>query len=296
MVVNDAGAAEGGIDLDQYCRAIESHLCRKNDGHLIRIAGPTFDLVRGWAEQGVPLKVALTGIDRTFERYYRKGARRRPLQVSFCEADVLDVFDDWRRALGLFGAGRSGGGAPSAENGVPPAECEAGTSERAGTAECGAAGTAERGAGTSVPAGALAERPHRAASLPAHLERVANRLTLLRGDPRNDEEMETALAAAVLQMDAHRQVSRGVRGPARAALIAHLESLDDNLLARVRARLSPEQLDELRREAAETLAPFRERMPRVAYEAAHEAALTRLVREHAGLPVIRYDAGSDRSL
>ena len=128
----------------------------------------------------------------------------------------------------------------------------------------------------------LPERPHRAASLPAHLERVANRLTLLRGDPRNDEEMETALAAAVLQMDAHRQAARGARGPARAALIAHLESLDDSLLARVRAGLSPEQLDELRREAAETLAPFRERMPRAAYEAAHEAALTRLLREHAG--------------
>jgi hypothetical protein len=269
MVVNDAGAAEGGIDLDGYCRAIESHLCRKNDGHLIRIAGPTFDLVRGWAEQGIPLKVALTGIDRTFERYYRKGARRRPLQVSFCEADVLDVFDDWRRALGLFGAGPSGG-APSAENGVPPAEC---------------------GSGTSVPAGTLAERPHRAASLPAHLERVANRLTLLRGHPRNGEEMETALAAAVLQMDAHRQAARGARGPARAALIAHLESLDDSLLARVRAGLSAEQLDGLRREAAETLAPFRERMPRAAYQAAHDAALTRLLREHAGLPVIRYDAG-----
>jgi hypothetical protein len=290
MAVNDAGAADAGIDLDGYCRAIESHLCRKNDGHLIRIAGPTFDLVRGWAEQGVPLKVALTGIDRTFERYYRKGARRRPLQVSFCEADVLDVFDDWRRALGLFGAAPSGG-APSAQSGVPPGTCEAGTSEYAGTAECGAAGTAERGTGTSVPAEALAERPHRAASLPAHLERVANRLTLLRGDPRNDEEMETVLAAAVLQMDAHRQASRGARGPARAALIADLRVLENELLAQARARLSPEQLDELRREAAETLAPFRERMPRAAYEAAHEAALTRLLREHAGLPVIRYDAG-----
>jgi hypothetical protein len=263
MAVNDAGAADDGIDLDGYCRAIESHLCRKNDGHLIRIAGPTFDLVRGWAEQGVPLKVALTGIDCSFERYYRKGARRRPLQVSFCEADVLDAFDAWRRAIGLSGAGPSESGA--------------------GTAECGA--------GTSVPAGALPERPHRAASLPAHLERVANRLTLLRGDPRNDEEMETVLAAAVLQMDAHRQASRGARGPARAALIADLRVLENELLAQARARLSPEQLDQLRREATETLAPFRERMPRAAYEAAHEAALTRLLREHAGLPVIRYDAG-----
>jgi hypothetical protein len=284
MAVNDAGGADDGIDLDGYCRAIESHLCRKNDGHLIRVAGPTFDLVRGWAEQGVPLKVALAGIDCTFERYYRKGARRRPLQVSFCEADVLDAFDAWRRAIGLSGAG--------------PSEPEAGICEgEAGTAGAGAAagkcgaGAGECGAGTSVPAEALAERPHRAASLPAHLERVANCLTLLRGDPRSDEEMETALAAAVLQMDAHRQASRGARGPARAALIADLRVLDNELLARARARLSPEQLDELRREAAETLAPFRERMPRAAYEAAHEAALTRLLREHAGLPVIRYDAG-----
>jgi hypothetical protein len=285
MAVNDAGAADAGIDLDGYCRAIESHLCRKNDGHLIRVAGPTFDLVRGWAEQGVPLKVALAGIDSTFERYYRKGARRRPLQVSFCEADVLDAFDAWRRALGLSSAG--------------PSKPWAGISE-AGTAESGAAagrcdaGARECGAGTSVPAGPLAalpERLHRAASLPAHLERVASRLTLLRGDPRNGEEMETALAAAVLQMDAHRQAARGARGPARAALIAHLESLDDSLLARVRTGLSAEQLDGLRREAAETLAPFRERMPRAAYQAAHDAALTRLLREHAGLPVIRYDAG-----
>jgi len=274
MAVNDAGAADDGIDLDGYCRAIESHLCRKNDGHLIRVAGPTFDLVRGWAEQGVPLKVALAGIDCTFERYYRKGSRRRPLQVSFCEADVLDAFDAWRRAIGLSGAG--------------PSEPWAGISE-------GEAGTAGCGAGTSIPAEALAalpDRPHRAASLPAHLERVASRLTLLRGHPRNGEEMETALAAAVLQMDAHRQAARGARGPARAALIAHLESLDDSLLARVRAGLSAEQLDGLRREAAETLAPFRERMPRVAYEAAHEAAFTRLLREHAGLPLIRYDAGA----
>src|SRR5215203_3131669 len=145
MAVNDAGSAEDGIDLDGYCRAIESHLGRKNDGHLIRIAGPAFDLVRGWAEQGVPLKVALTGIDRTFERYYRKGARRRPLQVSFCDADVLDVFDDWRRALGLSGPGPAEGTARTSESGARPSESGARPSESgARRSECGA--------GTSVPA------------------------------------------------------------------------------------------------------------------------------------------------
>ncbi len=89
------------IDVESYCRDLEAYLCQKNDGHLIRITGPAFERVQGWAQQGIPLKVAEAGIDRYFERYYRKGARRRPVQIVFCEADVLDAFDDWRRAVGL---------------------------------------------------------------------------------------------------------------------------------------------------------------------------------------------------
>ena len=96
---------------DEYCRAIEVHLTQKNDGHLIRIVGPAFDLVRGWAEQGIPFKVAGYGIDRAFERYYAKGPRRRPLRVEFCEADVLDAFDQWRRAVGVRGV---------TDDGAPP--------------------------------------------------------------------------------------------------------------------------------------------------------------------------------
>jgi hypothetical protein len=87
-----------------YCRAIEAYLCRKNDGHLIRIVGPSFEMVCGWAARGVPMTVAQRGIDRHFERYYAKGQRRRPVRIDFCEADVLDVFDEWRRAVGLSAA------------------------------------------------------------------------------------------------------------------------------------------------------------------------------------------------
>ena len=84
---------------DDYCRAIESYLCRKNDGHLIRIVGPAFECVCGWAEQGVPLKAAYRGIDRYFERYYAKGQLQRPVRQEYCEADVMDVSDEWRRAV-----------------------------------------------------------------------------------------------------------------------------------------------------------------------------------------------------
>jgi hypothetical protein len=86
---------------EHYCRAVEAYLCRKNDGHLIRIVGPAFETVCGWASRGVPMTVAQRGIDRYFDRYYAKGPRRRPVRVEFCEADVLDAFDEWRRAVGV---------------------------------------------------------------------------------------------------------------------------------------------------------------------------------------------------
>lgn len=88
-------------DVSEYCREIEAYLTRKNEGHLIRIAGPVFEQVSGWAAQGVPLAVAFRGIDRYCERYYAKGPRRRPVRVEFCEPDILELFDDWRRAVGV---------------------------------------------------------------------------------------------------------------------------------------------------------------------------------------------------
>ena len=54
-----------------------------------------------WAEQGIPFRIACQGVDAYFVRYYAKGARRRPVQIDFCEHDVQDAFDAWRRAVGV---------------------------------------------------------------------------------------------------------------------------------------------------------------------------------------------------
>ena len=89
------------MDPAEFCREVETYLCRKNEGHLVRIVGPAFEQVCGWAAMGVPLKVAFGGIDRYCERYYAKGPKRRPVRIEFCEADILELFDDWRRAVGV---------------------------------------------------------------------------------------------------------------------------------------------------------------------------------------------------
>lgn len=100
-------------DPSAYCREIEAHLTRKNEGHLIRIVGPAFEQVCGWARMGVPLKIAFRGIDQYCERYYARGPRRRPVRIEFCEGDILDLFDSWRRAVGVAAS-------PAGDTGGPP--------------------------------------------------------------------------------------------------------------------------------------------------------------------------------
>src|SRR5688572_4986321 len=236
-------------DVESYCRRLEAYLCRKNDGHLIRIVGPAFDQVCGWAARGVPLKVAERGIDRYFERYYAKGPRRRPVQIQFCEADVFDVFDEWRRAIGV----------PVRENpgGVDSAGDE----------------------GDSAVA--------RHGSLPAHLERVIARLTTVRGGP--DRSLDDVLDRFVRELDTARAGAKGLRGEGRTAFLAHLHTLDADLIAAARERCEPTLLRQLEEEADEELAPFRDRMPGEPFDRSRRAAVDRPQRDHRRLPVIRFE-------
>jgi hypothetical protein len=233
-----------------YCREIEAYLCRKNEGHLIRIVGPSFDLVCGWSERGVPLKVAFRGIDRYVERYYAKGPRRRPVRIDFCEADVLDVFDEWRRAVGVSASVLAA--LPAGDTTVSSFEDEA--------------------------------PGRRRTSLPAHLERIILGLTALRG--RGDRSLDDVVDAIVSELDGARAHAKGLRGSARAELLARLARLDAHLLDAARERLTAEARVALRREAEAELATFRARMPRDAYEQSLAACSDRLLRERAGLPVL----------
>lgn len=96
-------AEAASTDLGEYCRRVEEHLARANAGHLVRIAGTGFEVVRGWARAGIPLSVACRGIDAKAARH-NAGRAVRPLRVEFCDDDVRALFEDWRRAVGTFGA------------------------------------------------------------------------------------------------------------------------------------------------------------------------------------------------
>ena len=102
--MHETDATPAAADIGAFCRAVEAHLCRVNGGHLVRIVGPAFELVAGWAKEGMPLRVVLHGVDRTVARLTAKGPRRRPIRIEFCDADVRDAADQWRRAVGVHAA------------------------------------------------------------------------------------------------------------------------------------------------------------------------------------------------
>ncbi len=101
------------VDPGRYCREVESYLCRTNDGHIVRIVGPSFELVCGWAEQQIPIRVVFGAIDRAHARHSAKRQSRRPLRIEFCEADVQELFDEWSRAVGVGTAQNSRALAPT---------------------------------------------------------------------------------------------------------------------------------------------------------------------------------------
>ena len=237
-------------DVDAYCRDLEAYLCRKNDGHLIRITGPAFERVVAWAHQGIPVKVAEAGIDRYFERYYRKGPRRRPVRIDFCEADVLDAFDDWRRALGISAVVPDAQGGPDVEEPV-------------------------QGTGRSRR------------SLASQIEAALSRLTVLRGSDQAGATIGPALDAAVRALDALQPEASRARGEARDALLLRVAAVEADWVAAAAAALAETERTEIEKEADAELAPFRQRMAAEAYAQSRRAAVDRLVRLHFGLPTIQ---------
>lgn len=238
------------IDAGEYCRRVEDHLTRVNAGHLVRIVGPGFELVRGWAAQSIPLSVVFRGIDNKAERH-RHGKSTRPLRIEFCADDVRAVFDQWRRAVGL---------AITAGADLPGVALE-----------------------ETLSAGEPAAKPP---ALGRHLDRVIDKLSRAAG--RNDlpaglkDDADRALQAVA----ALRESSVRLRGDAKTEALAALAELDDAMRSSVRLHAPAEWIAALSREAADDLAPFKGRLAPDAWTRSIEITVDRLLRDRFGLPQI----------
>lgn len=240
----------------EYCRAVESLLCRKNDGHLIRVVGPAFEMVCSWEETGIPLGIVERAIERRHLRYCGDGARRRPLRIEFCEGDVLDLFDQWRRAVGISQTVK------------------------------------EPFVGVSAAPESAVERPNSRATLVAHLDEVIARLELWSEMPTgvsNDSELSRRVSKIVESVNLFRKSAKGLRGRAREEVITKLKLFDEELMMSIRASADQILTRKLETEARASLEPFRSRMASEAFQDAVTIATDRLLVSHFRLPPLLYD-------
>jgi len=240
------------VNAGTYCREVESYLCRRNGGHLVRIVGPSFEMVRGWAEAGVPLSLVCRAIDVCSERRESRREASRPLRIEFCEAEVRDQFQRWRRAVGPYI--KTQDGRLKTKDGRLKTEEEE-------------------------------EEPARAIGLAGHLSRANERLARAAARLERSETFRGRLDAIVGEVAAIQAESKGARGERRDAFLDRLKQLDVELMAAAREEASRSALaEELRAAAGVELAPWRARMPADAWTSAIAAASDRLLRDRLDLP------------
>lgn len=267
--MGDTGAGPTTEEIGAYCRAVEDYLTRANAGHLVRIVGPGFELVRGWALAGVPLSIVYRGIDQKAERHGEQPVRR-PLRIEFCEGDVRAVFESWRRAIGVWSLPEASDRRPRAD--VPGAPSGAAV-----------APDADGGGGIATPGNAATSKKP---SLSKHLDRAIDRLSRVGG--RLDLPVELRDACdRVLQSLAEMRALTGQRRPGlREELTARLTSLDADLASALRQH-APEALRApLVAQAAADLTPYRGRLADEAWQRSVEITADRLLRDRLGVPVL----------
>ena len=231
------------MEPSDYCREIEAYLCRKNEGHLIRIVGPAFEQVCGWATLGVPLKVAFRGIDQYCERYYAKGSRRRPVRIEFCEADILDSFDAWRRAIGV-------------QRGDAHVASESPSRKPSLVAHI------ERALVRLTSLRALTDR---SVSFGEEIERLIEQLDLLAGDARSARgEARSAMIDTLQQLDD--QLGQAAAAEADSTLTARLIQERDAELAPFMARMPASELERAKAAAFDRLLRESLGIPRLTYD------------------------------
>jgi hypothetical protein len=248
-----------------YYTEIEDTFVRRRGKHLL-LSPLDWALIESWKTMGVPLHVALRGIEKSFDSYEARPRHRSVKSLFYCQEEVEAQFADWlemqRGAAVIPGETVAADGVAAAEATTEGAAPEVEASARlpfpraviAGhLAECRAAvesAAAERRDGAAAGADELSEA----------LGRVSSRLA----------ELERDFGAAA-RPDAQQL----------EAALTDLEGLIDRA---VRAGVGADALASARAEAEGQLRPYRARMDVAVYEQTLENLLAKALRERFRLP------------
>src|SRR5438093_6607987 len=77
-----------------YFSEIEDTFIRRRGKHLM-LSPMDWALIEGWKERGVPLHVALRGIEHSFDSYDAKKQKRTVKTLLYCQEEVEAQYAEW---------------------------------------------------------------------------------------------------------------------------------------------------------------------------------------------------------
>ena len=256
-----AGQTRGLAPLNyfNYFTEIEEAFIRRRGRHLL-LSPLDWALIESWKEMGVPLHVALRGIEKSFDSYEAKPRKRTVKSLMYCQEEVEAQFAEWVESQ--TGARAKG---ETVEEGTDASNVEA-------------AAASGEGSGRGLP--------FPRAVISAHLSECGDEIRRAFRDRERagDGVLCEALARAASRLaELASDFERSTHPDAEAleSSLADIEALLDRAL---RESLSEDALEEARDAAAEQLKPYRARMERATYEQTLENLLAKALRESARVP------------
>ncbi|MEA2172606.1 MAG: hypothetical protein QOD00_198 [Blastocatellia bacterium] len=236
-----------------YFTEIEDAFIRRRGKHLL-LSPMDWALIESWKEMGVPLYVALRGIERAFDSHEAKPRRRSVKTLFYCQEEVEAQFAEWQESQ--LGAG-------------PGSEASAGADESAEILDQDT------------------HLPFSRATIGEHLARARETLERLRDvDARHaivNGLHDTLTRVAARLLDLEKDFARAAR-PDAEKLEESLNSLEKMLDESLRASVAAHELKTALAAAEAQLQPYRARMEKATYEQTLENLLLKRLREQHGLP------------
>lgn len=231
-----------------YFTELEEAFIRRRGKHLW-LSPVDWAMMESWKERGVPLHIAIRGIERSFDSYESKPRHRTVKSLLYCREEVEAQYAEWL-------------------------EGQVGTSE--GAEETAPEGISEQDAGLPFPRDAIREHLRRAQG--ALLERL-NTFT----DPLDADLLECFMRSGARLKELEEDLT-GSAHPSAQKLDQSLTHIERMLDEAVRAHASSDRLASAKEYAAAQLSEYRKRMDKETYEQTLESLFVKRLREDYGLP------------
>jgi hypothetical protein len=231
-----------------YFTEIEDTFIRRRGKHLL-LSPMDWALIESWKEMGVPLHVALRGIERAFDSFNAKPRRRTVKSLLYCQEEVEAQFAEWEEAQV---------GASAKNNG-------------------------ERVAEKTFDEKHL---PFPRAVILEHLERVRASLLQVCDERKKSRQDDfcLALSRAGSRLKELEEDFASASRPDAEKLEDSLTSLEKMLDEALLASLSTRELAAARTIAEEQLQPYSSRMERLVFEQTLNNLLLKRLRDAHGVP------------